>query len=102
MSWGNSRIISGINAPDGKHLCANIFAGTFVHPWASHPVTSLHVQDLPSAVVPLVKRAVAQPLHAPVHEQSQLLCRALFVQVLEVATHRTPLSDRHRLCHRRR
>lgn len=102
MSWGNLRILPGINAPDGKHLCANIFAGTFVHLWASHLVTSLHVQDPPSAAVPLAKRAVAQPLHAPVHGQSRLLCPALFVQVLEVATHRTPPPDRHRLYHRHR
>jgi hypothetical protein len=90
------------NRPDGKHPYANIFAETSVYPWASPPVTSLHVLDPPSVVVPLAKHAVVQPLHAPLHEQSQLLCPVLFVQVLEVATHQSHLTDRHRLCHRRR
>jgi hypothetical protein len=64
-------------------------------------VTSLRVQDPPLVVVPLAKHAVAQPLHVPVHEQSQLLCPVLFVQVLEVAMHRIRLTDQHRQCHRR-
>jgi hypothetical protein len=91
-----------VNALDGKHPYANIFAKTSVYLWASPPVTALHVQDPLLIVVLLAKHAVAQPLHAPVHEQSQLLCPVLCVQVLEVATHRTRLTDRHRLRHRRR
>ena len=81
---------------------ASIFAKTSVCPWASHLVTSLHVQDPPSVVVPLAKHAVAQPLHAPVHEQSQLLYPVLSVQVLEAAKHRIHLTDQHRQRHRHR
>ena len=102
MSQGDTSKIWRINAPDGKRPYANIFAETSVYPWASHPVISSHVQGPPSVVVPLAEHAVAQPLHAPVHEQSQLLCPVLFVQVLEAATHRTRQTDRHHQCHRRR
>lgn len=84
------------------HPYASIFAKTSVCPWASHPVTSLHVQDPPSVVAPLAKHAVARPLHAPVHEQFQLLYPVLSVQVLEAAKHRIRQTDQHRQRRRHR